>query len=113
MRVIIAGSRTIEDYEIVKKAIKDSKFKIIQILSGGARGIDKLGEQYAQERGIAYKIYPALWDKYGKKAGYLRNTHMAEEADALIAIWDGESKGTKHMIDIARNKKLKIYVNST
>ena len=56
------------------------------------------------------RIFIPQWDKYGKKAGYLRNVEMAENANALIAFWDGKSKGTKHMIDIATERNLPIRV---
>jgi hypothetical protein len=65
---------------------------------------------YAQDEGFALEVYPAQWKKLGKQAGYRRNEQMAEVADALIAFWDGESKGTKHMIDIMNNKGLPTKV---
>lgn len=69
-----------------------------------------MGERYAKENGIDLAIFPAEWDKYGKRAGYLRNEQMADHADSLIAFWDGKSKGTKHMIDIAKRKKLFLNI---
>ena len=60
---------------------------------------------------IPCEKYPADWDKYGKSAGYRRNEQMADNADSLIALWDGRSRGTKHMIDIAHRKGLKVYVH--
>lgn len=111
-RVIIAGSRDFSDYDLLKtkldyflsKKVADG-YKIV-IVSGAAKGADKLGERYAKERGYYIDSYPADWDRYGKRAGYLRNVEMANAADALIAFWDGVSKGTKHMIDIAESKQL-------
>lgn len=111
MRVIIAGSRDIVDFEIVKKAVDNSGFNINVVISGCARGVDTLGEQWANENYIQILKFPADWKTFGKRAGYRRNEQMAEHADALIAVWDGVSKGTKHMIDIARNKKLNVYVH--
>lgn len=111
MKVIIAGSRIFnEDLIIINTAIAMSAFKVDEIVSGGARGIDRLALKYAQLIDMPYKVFPADWEKNGRKAGYLRNIQMAEYSDALIAIWDGKSKGTKHMIDIAKKKKLKIFV---
>lgn len=112
MKTIIAGSRDIENYMLVKQAIALSGFKdqITEVVSGGARGIDRLGERYAKEEGIACAVFPADWDKWGKAAGPIRNSEMADYADALIAIWDGDSRGTKHMIDTARKKGLKVFV---
>lgn len=111
MRVIIAGSRGLVDYELVSntidKVLKDNPELIMtEIVSGGARGVDTLAIQYARLHNIPYKVYPAEWHIHGKSAGYKRNEVMANNADALIAIWDGVSKGTRHMINIATNKNL-------
>lgn len=110
MKVIIAGSRNGIIYSDVKKAIEDSGFKITEVVSGTARGVDRFGEQWAIENNVAIKRFPADWDTYGKRAGYLRNTQMAEYADALIAVWDGESRGTKHMIDEAKKESLEYFI---
>lgn len=109
MKVIIAGSRSITEYSIIKQAVEESGFSITEIVSGMAKGVDKLGEQYANEKSILLKQFPADWSK-GRHAGFTRNVQMAEYADALIAIWDGQSKGTAHMINIARGLKLKIFI---
>ncbi len=110
---------------IIKKLItttqftnnNDNNFKsIIEIISGTARGADKLGERFAKEYNLRIKKFPANWDLYGKKAGYLRNIQMAEYAKnnsdlgVLIAFWDGNSKGTKHMIDIAKKHELLLFI---
>lgn len=110
MKVIIAGSREGVKYSDVIDSIKESGFNITEIVSGTARGSDKFGEQFAEDNGIPLSRFPANWNKHGKSAGYVRNTEMAEYADALIAIWDGESRGTKHMIDIANKKSLLSYI---
>lgn len=115
LRVIIAGSRGFNDYDLLKKEcdaffVDKREIYNIVIISGGARGADKTGEKYAQDEGFALEVYPAQWKKLGKQAGYRRNEQMAEVADALIAFWDGESKGTKHMIDIMNNKGLPTKV---
>lgn len=112
MKVIIAGSRSFSNY----KKLKDFCDKIlinkkeVEIVSGTARGTDQLGERYAKEKGYKLTLFPADWDKYGKSAGYKRNIQMAEYADSLIAFWDKKSKGTKHMIDIAHQYKLKVRI---
>lgn len=111
MKVIIAGSRNGISYSDVKKAIEDSGFKITEVVSGTARGVDRFGEQWAIENNITVKPFPADWNTYGKRAGYLRNTQMADYADALIAVWDGESRGTKHMIEEAKRKGLEWFVH--
>lgn len=110
MRVIVAGSRTVTSYREVEAAIISSGFEPTVIISGTAKGVDQLGEQYAKIKGLEILRFPADWNRYGKSAGYRRNVEMAEVADALVAVWDGESKGTKHMIDIANRNGLKVYV---
>ncbi len=110
MRVIIAGSRNIADYKEVCNAVRNSGFVITRVLSGMARGVDTLAVRYAEDNRLPYDKCPADWRKHGKSAGYKRNVHMSENADALIAIWDGTSKGTKHMIDIATKRGLQVYV---
>ena len=110
-RVIIAGGREFNDYNLLKEkcdSVLRNKKEVV-IISGCARGADILGEKYANEKGFKIREYPADWN-LGKKAGYLRNTQMAENADALIAFWDGVSKGTKNMIDIATKKGLLVRV---
>lgn len=107
MKTIIAGSRTIASYEVVQKAVllaQGAGLEITEVVSGKARGIDTLGEEWAKANNIPVAEFPvraADWKRYGKRAGYLRNQQMGEYADALIAIWDGKSRGTVHMIDIA------------
>ena len=80
------------------------------VVSGGAPGVDTLGEQYADEMNIPVHVYEADWDKHGRAAGPIRNRKMAENAEALIALWDGKSKGTKNMIETATKKGLMVYV---
>ena len=110
MRLIIAGSRSIAEYRNIEKAIEYFSLKPDVIISGTANGVDKLGEIWARKNNIPVERYPANWDKYGKSAGYIRNEEMAKVADTLLAIWDMESKGTKHMIDIATKKGLDVFV---
>lgn len=111
MKVIIAGSRTIEDMKSVERAVRVSMFDITEVVCGGARGADTLGKQWAADRGIPVSVFPADWNRWGRKAGYLRNCSMAEYADALVAIWDGSSRGTKSMIDIMRGLKKPIHID--
>jgi hypothetical protein len=112
VKVIIAGSRDFKDYDLLcRKADKIlSRQTEIEVVSGTASGADKLGERYAQERGYKITRFPADWGTWKKRAGYLRNEEMAEYADALIVFWNGVSRGTKHMIDIAKNQDLLIRV---
>jgi major membrane immunogen (membrane-anchored lipoprotein) len=114
MKVIIAGSRGFKDYELLKKVcdkmLSNTNKPEIEIVSGTALGADTLGERYAIERAYKLRRFPADWNKHGKKSGYIRNKEMAEYADALIIFWDKISKGSKHMIDLARARGLKIRI---
>jgi hypothetical protein len=112
MKVIIAGGRDFSDRNFLFKKCDSLliNIKVTEIVSGGARGVDLLGEDYAMGCLYNWKRFPADWDKHGKSAGYIRNEEMAKYSDALIAFWDGKSKGTKHMIDLAKKHKLKVKV---
>ncbi len=109
MKTIIAGSRTIDNYDLVKYCIKESGFDITEVVSGCASGADRLGEKYAIENNIPIKKFPAQWNTYGKSAGYKRNVEMAEYSDALIVIIENNSRGSTHMKNIAEKAGLKIY----
>jgi len=112
MKIIIAGSRYFNDYNLLKKKCDKffTKDLYFEIVSGMAKGADLLGEKYATENNYPITKFPADWDKYGKSAGYKRNSQMADYADGLIAFWDGKSKGTKSMIDLAKNKGIEIRI---
>ena len=112
MKYIIAGGRNFKNYSMLKRACDAlfEKHPVTEIVSGAAKGADSLGQIYAIEKGIPLKNYPAEWDKYGKSAGYRRNEVMRDYADALIAFWDGQSKGTKHMIEIMQKVNKPVYV---
>lgn len=111
MKTIIAGSRTITDYAAVEGAVKASGFTITEVVSGCARGVDRLGEQWGYAHGVPIARFPADWKRYGQKlAGLIRNKEMAQYADALIAVWDGKSTGTGHMIRVARERGLVVFV---
>ena len=105
--VIVAGSRTFSNYELLKRTLDhllQNKTEV-EIVSGGARGADQLGERYAHERGHKLCVFPADWNRYGKRAGFIRNVHMADYADALVAFrMPGVSKGTDHMLRIAKDR---------
>ena len=129
-RIIIAGGRDFTDYELLRKeslrAVRETFGKVnkedVWIISGRARGADSLGERFAKEFDLNLKYFPADWDKYGKGAGFRRNEQMADFAkgkdendptsvkNLVIAFWDGQSRGTHHMIEIAKNKKMNIRV---
>lgn len=125
LRVIIAGSRDFDDFPKLMNSCIDILSSItnnnknlgkIRIVSGAARGADQLGEQYAKLVGYEVSKFPADWDGLGKRAGYVRNAEMAKYAmensnyGVLIAFWDGKSKGTKHMIDLAKRNGLEVHI---
>lgn len=112
MKTIIAGSRSISSYALVHRAIEASGIadQITEVVSGHAAGVDITGEKWANSKGIPVKVLPAEWGIYKKAAGKRRNIEMALYADALIAIWDGRSTGTKHMIKVAEGMGLRVFV---
>ena len=117
MRVIIAGGRdftnvnvmaeTLNNLQDVDHAIEIEKLTLI---CGMARGADLTAYKLFREVGLPVEMYPANWDEHGKQAGFIRNTQMADNADMLIAFWDGESRGTAHMIATARKRNLNVLV---
>ena len=115
MRTIIAGSRTITDYALVERAMEAARDQGIvptAIISGGAKGVDTLGQRWAKEHGLPCERFLAEWTRLGKAAGIIRNVRMAYEADALVAVWDGNSAGTRHMIAVAMKERLPIHVKT-
>lgn len=114
-KVIIAGSRDFNDYDRLAERMDFylQNQSAVEIVSGTARGADKLGENYAAESRLPVARFPAKWDLYGRSAGYKRNAVMADYADALVAFWDGASRGTKHMINLAKEKNLKVRIVDT
>ena len=111
MQVIIAGGRDYHNYETLLEAIAASQFDITTVVSGGAKGVDALGERYADEMNKTLNVFEADWETHGRAAGPIRNRKMSENAEALIAIWDGQSRGTKNMIETATKKGLRVYVH--
>ncbi|TCI26711.1 DUF2493 domain-containing protein [Exiguobacterium sp. SH5S4] len=113
-KVVVAGGREFDDYELLKKSISGilrGRFKRseVEIVSGAARGADVLGERFAKDMRCSVKRFPANWD-IGKQAGYIRNSEMADYGDMLIAFWDQQSRGTMHMINLAKKKGLEVHV---
>lgn len=119
-KVIVAGGRNFNDFSLLYKKLdyllkEKIKTHRIIIVSGGAKGADTLGEIYAKQKEYSVDRYPVKWiwennKCINKNEGYKRNVIMAENADALIAFWDGKSRGTSHMIQIAKSKKLPYRV---
>ncbi len=129
MKVVISGSRTINDIKLIEMSVAESGFDVSEVISGGAKGIDTLAVEWAVENDIPINVFEAAWNnldhpdaliktsrwgqKYDARAGLRRNELMAVYADALIAIWDGKSKGTKHMLKMARKRELPTFVYRT
>lgn len=114
-RVIIAGSRSFSNYELLKEHClsllqeKRRTHRVI-IVSGHAHGADTMGERFAKEQGLTVELHPAKWRALGKAAGMIRNAEMARASDALIAFWDGKSRGTVHIISFANRRGLRVSV---
>lgn len=113
--LIVAGGRDFNSYttafrEISKLVSNELSGFSVHIVSGTARGADSLGSLVAQEMGLPVLEFPAQWNLYGKSAGYRRNVEMAEASQGLLAFWDGQSRGTNHMINIARERGLSVRV---
>ena len=117
-RVIIAGGRDFESYEYMCEKLDDLFYKStsfigsrpIKIISGMAKGADTLAIRYADEHKLTKILFPANWKLYPRAAGFLRNEDMLSIATHLIAFWDEKSSGTKHMIDIAQEKGIPVWV---
>lgn len=111
-KVIIAGSRTFNNYSLLKEICDDflQGFEDIEIVCGMAIGADLLGYNYAISKGYPIKEFIPNWKKFGKKAGMLRNREMANYGNILIAFWDGFSTGTSNMIQEARKRKLVVKI---
>lgn len=112
--LLVSGGRDFNNYLLLEEKLNyylsNKNKKDVIILSGHAKGTDTLAEYYANENGITLEIFPANWNEYGKSAGFIRNAEMIKKADALIAFWDGKSKGTKHAIDLAKKKNIRVVI---
>lgn len=129
MKIIVSGSRSINDPKLIEMAVAESGFDVSEIISGGAKGIDTLAVEWAVKNDVPINVFEAAWDnldhpdalikttkwgqKYDARAGLRRNELMSVYSEALIAIWDGKSKGTKHMIAMARKRDLPIFIYRT
>ena len=115
MKIAIAGSRDYTNYDEASKYIdmcirELAEDKDIIILSGRCRGADLLGERYANEHGYKTELFPARWDRYGKTAGIIRNKEMVNAADCIICFWDGKSKGTGALINLAQKAEKTVFM---
>lgn len=112
MKLAVVGSRSFSDYDLLKEKLDKihSRKTVRLVVSGGAAGADRLAEKWAGENGIEVKVFFPDWQKYGKRAGFLRNEQIIESADVVIAFWDGHSRGTQHSINLAKNRDIPVHV---
>ena len=115
MKIAIGGSRTFTNYEMmcafIERSLSDAEFNSIEaVVSDGARGADTLAEQYARENRLELIVFPAEWERYGRKADPLRNVKIIQECDLCFAFWDGQSRSTEHDIDLCKEMGKKYYI---
>ncbi|MCC2832102.1 DUF2493 domain-containing protein [[Clostridium] innocuum] len=115
VRIIVAGGRDFNDYDLLSSVLTEYMASCeAVIVSGTAKGADRLGERFASDSGFEIRRFPADWDKHGKSAGIIRNREMADYAGeaigVLFAFWDGKSRGTKHMISTAKKRGLEVHI---
>lgn len=112
MKTIIAGCRDCFDRWELEKAISTAPFKISEVICGKARGVDTMGREWAAYHGLRVHSYPAQWKAYGNAAGPIRNQQMLDHpAEALLAVWDGKSRGTANMIAIAKARGIPVHIH--
>ena len=109
-RIAIVGSRDFVDYEFICKEVLNLGFNIQEIVSGGARGVDRLAAKFAKDRNIPLKEFLADWEAEPKRAGFIRNQDIVDRADIVIAFWDGASPGTKSTIDLSKKAGKTVYI---
>lgn len=116
-KLIVAGGRDFDNYSRLSKVVTDLATspdlygsKSVSIVSGMARGADALGHRFALENNVTVHEFPADWNSFGKQAGFVRNEEMAHFSDALVAFWNGQSVGTKHMIEFMKKLNKPVYV---
>lgn len=112
MKLGIVGSRNFTDYEkfLVDITNEFLLIDITEVISGGARGTDSLAKKFAEDNNKKYIEYPAKWDIYGKRAGFIRNQHIINASDIIIAFWDGISPGTKMTINLTQKAEKPLII---
>jgi hypothetical protein len=110
MKLLIAGSRTFTDYQRLCQVLAPDRHRIAQVLTGGARGADQLGYRWAWKHAVRHQLFRADWERFGKSAGMRRNHQMAQAGDVLVACWDGQSPGTRHMMQCMEQRGKPVVV---
>ena len=113
MKLIIAGSRTFTDYQLLCQTLAPERPRITQVITGGARGADRLAFRWAVRHHVRSRCFAADWARFGKSAGIRRNYQLAQAGDLLIAFWDGRSLGTAHMVQCMRQLGKPVVVIRT
>lgn len=109
MKVAVVGSRSFSNYALLETHL--SQLTDVELLvSGGARGADRLGEEWARRHGVNTLIFKPDWKKHGKGAGFIRNRQIVGNADLVIAFWDGASRGTLHTVETARRQGVEVQL---
>jgi hypothetical protein len=111
-RVVVCGGRDFQDYARLEQSLDTllNGLPPVEIISGAAHGADLLGERYARTRGLICHRFPADWQRYGRRAGYVRNQQMVDQCDRVVAFWDGQSRGTKNTIYLATAKGIPVDI---
>lgn len=117
MKLLICGSREFTSYPLVLKTIREENLNPSEVISGAAKGADSLGILYAEQNGIPIKLFPAEWEKFNRRAGVVRNFQMVDYIkqfpdSAVLAFWDGKSKGTKHCTDYAISQGVRTIIKT-
>jgi hypothetical protein len=109
---VVCGGRDFADYALLEASLCTLLPPLghVVIMSGAAQGADTFGERYARTHALLCQRFPAQWKMHGRRAGFVRNQQMAKVADVVIAFWDGRSRGTKDMIDLAMAKGIPVHV---
>lgn len=111
MRVAIVGSRDFPRLDLVRQFVWELERTTV-VVSGGAAGVDSVAVEEAKRLGMPYEVYPADWNRYGRRAGIVRNQQIVDASIEVVAFWDGKSRGTKSTMDMARaaGKKLSVVM---
>lgn len=113
MKLAVIGSRTLKQREVltvIAQVVGRAKTPVTEIITGGANGVDAIAEYYAKTEGIKMTVFYPQYQAHGRRAPLIRNNVIIEEAEAMLAIWDGESSGTRYTIEKAKREGLKVMV---